>query len=1078
MAVNQPGQPSYFEKLIDRVKMKATARGAAKPTWNDVWTSMTEISQLAEVLGSRGVSTGNLATEIDYITHFKSGGVKVGAEYSDEEIQAAIAEIKADLQAYEVVANDPDEYETKQNARQVQNYLLQKISAFDLSEDPHMDIGEKIEKKQREIELKQRIYDETVEKSLKGVFSSIMAGVMGGAGIGGPSISEMRDLKKILMQGVISEFLYDQVRYGLQDEDEDVIAKLTALQPHPQIVPSAVDVTDFIIEESGYMYENLLFRNGLRTSNAELEDNLDGQLPSYTTQRTALTALGCAYDVNAKELTNRHLTLALLNSVDVQVHLHKLGISDLMKFVDDFRKHSVGMDDKPKGRISVHPRVSKEMEERLEEMDQVFKDTGRVEEVLLWLMKSDPALDKAINKAGLLRRMKSSWRKEYDKKLEDKDKVADEEKKVGFKITDQELDQLIKEFCVDWTDKARRKKFDPMIGDEDLVDQLTTKLLKRGKKNPVIIGEPGTGKTKALEGLSNAIVSGNVPKEMIGARLLMLDLNQMDDSPYKGVFESRVLPILKGVAERNASGERPPILLGIDELAVAQNAGTHSGDPNGFRGMIKTYLTDGDIFLLSTTTEEEYRTQVEKDAAFARRMQPVYKETPNDETTAKILVGLKRKYSSHHKLRIPDALMKEVATLSGRYIHTVNQPDKSIDVLDEACAIARKAGDATLKREHVLQAVSEKTHIPISFLSQDDNRRYADLEENLAKRVLGQDDAIDIVSAALKRAKAGFKDEHAPVGNFLFVGPTGVGKTELSKALAEFLMGDEDEFMVRFDMSEFAEKQAVSRFIGAPPGYVGYEEGGGLVTAVRSKPFAVYLYDEVEKAHPDVFNTLLAPLSDGVVTDGRGMKGDMRNTVNIMTSNLGAEDVMREGERLGLDPVTDYEEWQRMAQPIYERAVHRFFRPEFINRLDGIIYFNSLSPEVIQKLVNGRVKQTTAQLKENYGLELNLSDAFKSAAADKGFDVRYGARPLKRAWQDVVEKPLADWILRQDKRALKKAASVDMDLSREEQAQIALDERIDQLMEQNKGADIQQIVRQAQEETESPAARVSIKLCP
>lgn len=806
-------------------------------------------------------------------------------------------------------------------------------------------------------------------------------------------------------------------------DDIDAAAELETIQSHPAIPPSPVNVIEELMVKSSEVYKNLLLRNGMRTTDADAEDILESHLPSRAVQRVMLNGLSQTYALNAIEMTSRHIVLGLLADNDVQKHLTRLGIEDLSKFEQAFKEHSVSMDTKPKGRFSVHPTVPDDIKEYASALDTEYKAHFRAADMLLFAYNDNPALAEAMEKAGLTEDMVGQWIEKYPKDSEEN--KAEEEH--GFKVHQQELDELIGTYCQDYTQMAKDGKFDPMIGQDEVLDTMTTILLKRGKKNPTIIGEPGTGKSKVLEGLSNAIVAGTLHEDLIGARLLMLDLAQMDDSPYKGMFESRILPIIKGVAERNASGKYPPILLGIDELAVAKNAGTHSGDPNGFQGMIKPYLTNGDIFLISTTTEDEYRTQIETDPAFARRMQPVFVKIPTDEQAAEILAGLKESYEKHHHVAISDDMISEVTKLAGRYIHTVNHPDKAIDLLDESCARSRKAGEKELKREHVLQAVSDKTNIPYEFLSQSEKQRYREIGKNLGERVLGQDEAIDMVSGALKRAKAKTrKSKGRPIGNFLFVGPTGVGKTELTKALAEFLMGDEEEFLVRFDMSEYQEKQSVSRFIGSPPGYVGYEEGGGLVKAVRAKPFAVYLYDEVEKAHPDVFNSLLAPLSDGIVTDGRGIKGNMRDTINIMTSNLGAKAVRERGEELGLDPVEDYEAWQAMALPIYKQAVETFFPPEFLGRLDGVVYFNSLSPDVIKKLVSVQEAGTKSQMKAEYGLDFELSNEFRNSAAKQGYDVRFGARPLEQAWKAIVEDPLADFLLEKEDEELEDASKLRM----------------------------------------------------
>lgn len=1000
----KPEQRDYFQELIDDAKNRATARGADQVDWNDIWTSLARSPETSKILEQRGVSTSSLFTEVDFITKFHNGNEANSSSLNEQDVRRIIDDVIQDLEGYQTVVDRHDSDERRAATDSILDYLKDRLRRQVILSDT--------EEAKRHAMLKGKVLNHSAQNALAPIVNLMMGG--------DPDEGQVMDIKRMVSEAVLTELTTAPMSL---DDPDTIIDDLEELQDHPALSPSPVEVVDHVIANSGSFYEELLYRNGLRTNDPDKEDTLADALPSFTVQRLALRALSEAYSLNSKRFNNRHVALALLGDPEVRIHLSKLGVKDLIEFEDAFRKHSIDMDEKPKGRVSVHPEISAEMRSRISEIEEVYKGNARAPELLFWLMKNDSAIDKAMNQAGLRRRMQKDWRSKYDAELKDDDAGEDKEKKKeGFEISDQQLESLIAEYCIDYTALASKKKFDPMIGNEGVVEEVSTKLLKRGKKNPIIIGEPGVGKTKVLEGLSQAILRGKVPQELIGGRILMLDLHQMDDSPFKGMFESRVLPILKGISERNASGKMPPMMLAIDEFAVAQNTGTHSGDPNGFRGLIKPYLTSGDLIMMATTTEAEYRQQVEKDPALARRMQPVYLKEPTDEETTQILAGLKLKYSKHHKLRIPNQLMADVATLAGRYIQTVNQPDKSIDLLDEACALARKLGDSTLRKDHILQAVSSKTNIPVSFLSQTDNQRYADLEDNL----LGQDDALKQVATSLKRAKAGFKDPNTPVGNFLFVGPTGVGKTELSKAIAEFLMGNEDESLVRFDMSEFQEPNSVNRFIGSPPGYVGYDEGGGLVKSVRSKPFAVYLYDEVEKAHPDVFNALLAPFSDGVITDGRGMTADMRHTINIMTSNIGAQAVMEEGRRRGLDPIKDYDEWQEMARPIYQSHVEQYFRPEFLNRLDGVIYFDSLKPEVLKKLVKSRFNQTARQLDENHGLKLEMAPAFLNAAAAKGFDVRYGARPLKRAWSELVEAPMADWLLRQSPRKLKAASTLNV----------------------------------------------------
>lgn len=1021
----QQDKQSPYDQLLDTTKNNAIARGAKAPEWSDVWIAMTSTEGFYEALRQRGISPSDLSTEINYLTKFSQDAIeKVDAGIDPKKAERALTELMEELSSYlEAVSAEHEDPVLQAAIKDILFYLMDKTQAETRrwSSNPE----------DREfVELKDRISKHVMGNAMSALFGKIMIGLS--SSMTNPEM--MKDLKEELAETMgqeLSEKLHHLLFHGKYTENKEeshVIAQLESLRHNPISSPSPVEVIDYVIGESGDLYQNLLYRNGLRSNDADRVDLLDSVLPTRRVQGLMLNALDLAYSYNSRKLNTRHLVLTLLRSSDVRIHLSRLGIKDLQEFEEEFRKHSIDMDEKPKGRISIHTEIGDDMRELAKSLNEFYEKGRGAPEALHSLIRGDAEISKALNKAGLRTRMLKGWKSAYEaKEIKNEDDVDPEEKekkKTGYEISDHHLESLIKEYCVDQTMLARKKKFDPMIGNEDLVEQITTKMLKRGRKNPIILGEPGVGKSKVLEGLSQAIIKGKVPEELVGARLLSLDLHQMSDSPFVGVFESRILPIIKGIAERNAAGTSSKILLAVDEFAEVQDAGGRAR----FKGLIKPYLTSGEIFLIAATTEEEYRTKVEKDPALARRLQPVYVKEPTVEETAGILSGIKRKYSTHHKLRIADSLMPFIADKAARYIHTINQPDKSIDLFDEACALAHKEKSAVLTQQHILRAVSAKTNIPLDFLSESDNIRYANLETNVEKRVIGQSDAIKTVASALKRSKAGFGDANAPIGNFLFVGPTGVGKTELSKALTEFLFGDANEFLIRFDMGEFQDQAAATRFTGANPQFVGYEEGGLLVKKVRGKPFSVVLYDEIEKAHPTVLNVLLAPFSDGILTDGRGMKADFRNTLNIMTSNIGAADVMAEGRRLGLDPIKDHKKWQEMSRPIYENAVNGFFSPEFRNRMDGIIYFNSLNADHMQELVKRRFNQTAEQLKNTYGLQLELAAEFNERVLETGFDVTMGARPLKRAWAEQVETPLSDWLLRQNLKTIGRAKKLLMDV--------------------------------------------------
>ena len=641
---------------------------------------------------------------------------------------------------------------------------------------------------------------------------------------------------------------------------------------------------------------------------------------------------------------------------------------------------------------------------------------------------------------------------------------------------------IIDQYSTDLTQEAREGKLDPVIGREKEIARIMEILSRRTKNNPCLVGEPGVGKTAIVEGLARQIAEGIVPESMKDKRIMVLDLPGMiAGSKYRGEFEERMKKLIREV---KTAGN---IILFLDELHTIIGAGGAEGAIDA-SNILKPSLARGEMQLIGATTLTEYRKYIEKDAALERRFQPVTVEEPTEDECIRILEGLKEKYEAHHDVEIEEDALKAAVHMSCRYINDRFLPDKAIDVLDESCSkvklrgfkvpenivgteircgkleqekeAALKAGDiekaselhreqkeaekkleqakkrfnkknekkkVPVTEEDVADVISMWTRIPVTRLNESESERLKKLDKTLEKRVIGQEEAIQALSKAVKRGRVGLKDPARPICSFLFLGPTGVGKTELSKALAEALFGNEED-MIRVDMSEYMEKHSVSKMIGSPPGYVGHEDGGQLSEKVRRNPYSVILFDEIEKAHPDVFNILLQVLDDGHITDSQGRKVDFRNTVIIMTSNAGAKAII-EPKKLGFTQQEDQKaDYKRMKANVMDE-VKQLFRPEFLNRIDEIIVFHPLNEDNMKKIVGLMCKEVVQRAKEQLEIILVVRDSVKKHIVETGSDKKYGARPLRRAVQSQLEDKLAEALLNGE---IKRGDHVEAGISKKE----------------------------------------------
>ena len=710
------------------------------------------------------------------------------------------------------------------------------------------------------------------------------------------------------------------------------------------------------------------------------------------------------------------------------------------------------------------PRAQKVREQAVKEAEKQKEDLAGTEHLLLAMLKETDCVG-----TRLLYTMGVNIQKLYSAVLAaagiDTNAIPEElqmpkNQKGKQGSTTPTLDQ----YSRDLTAMAADGNLDPVVGRDKEIARLIQILSRRTKNNPCLVGEPGVGKTAIVEGLAQRIISSMVPESAKNKRVVVLDLSGMvAGSKYRGEFEERIRNVINEV--RSNQG----ILLFIDELHTIIGAGGTEGALDA-SNILKPSLSRGEIQLIGATTLEEYRKYIEKDAALERRFQPVTVEEPSEEETIEILKGLRPYYEKHHGVVIEDSALEAAVKMSERYINDRFLPDKAIDIIDEAASKVRLGGyrmapevdamelelheiqkdkekavkqaDLSLAKElqarqreieteiskykekeerrnkrkkisvteaSVADIISDWTKIPVQRLTEGETKRLARLEKELHKRVIGQEEAVKAVAQAVKRGRVGLKDPNRPIGSFLFLGPTGVGKTELSKALAEAVFGSE-QAMIRVDMSEYMEKHSVSKLIGSPPGYVGYDEGGQLSEKVRRNPYSVLLFDEIEKAHPDVFNILLQVLDDGHITDAHGRKVDFKQTIIIMTSNAGAQAII-EPKKLGfLSNNDEKQDYERMKSGVMEE-VRRLFKPEFLNRIDEIMVFHPLNKTHIKKIVNIMLKTLEKRCKEQLDIQLKITESVRDFLAEAGFDSKYGARPLRRAIQTKLEDPMANVLL-------------------------------------------------------------------
>jgi len=776
-------------------------------------------------------------------------------------------------------------------------------------------------------------------------------------------------------------------------------------------------------------------------------------------RRVLILAQEEAQRLNHNYIGTEHLLLGLIreeNGVAIKV-LQELGVRP--QRVKDMVERTVGQGQRTmfSSKLSLTPRTKRVIELAFDEARRMGYHYIGTEHLLLGLVREGEGV--AVN---VLRSMGVNLEKVRDQtgRLMAESPVYAGQRRKGKEQRTPLVDQL----GTDLTAKAQEGKLDPVIGRQKEIERVIQILSRRTKNNPALIGDPGVGKTAIVEGLAQRIVACETPEPLLDKRVLMLDVGSLvAGTMYRGQFEERLKKVIEEIKDTQS-------ILFIDELHMLVGAGA-AGSSVDAANILKPALSRGELQCIGATTLDEYRKYIESDAALERRFQPVFVDEPTVEETIDILLGVRERYEAHHNLRITDEAVEAAARLSARYISDRYLPDKAIDLVDEAAsrvrmykapqALGLKETFANLKAiqkekeeafnaqryedavslreqeeelearldqlrlswnpmtdgpqvtaEDVVEVVSMWTGIPLMRIAGEETERLLDMEDVLHKRIVGQEEAITAIAKSVRRARARLKDPKRPIGSFIFLGPTGVGKTELAKALAEFMFGTE-EALLQLDMSEFMERHTVSRLVGAPPGYIGYEEAGQLTEAIRRRPYSVVCFDEVEKAHPEAFNMLLQIMEDGHLSDAKGHKVDFRNTIIIMTSNIGAELISRQtslGFAVSRDEAKTQEEaYEEMKEKLLAE-LKRTFRPEFLNRVDGVMVFKALTREEIKRIVDLELNKVRRRLEEQQ-IELEVSEAAKEHLAQEGYDTHFGARPLKRVIQRLVEDPLSEGLL-------------------------------------------------------------------
>lgn len=990
----------FYSDFKDQLLAFARSQGIETIDWQHIIQHATQHPKTNTVLHEHNIMTSRLNTDLTFVHHFGSiFEVKRALNYAVQETIYAQAanELMSDLNDYLTAAEEMYDPDYVRALKRVRNLISNNLYRLQVKmTDGRQNEISKIKAELLSIALNEFMEQSDLDSDLSSGFENIR------------KLGAAKHLAEF-MKHRTSQFAVAQTNpLAALDAAADSRNDLEQISPY-KLVEIAIEYADSFLKY-------LLYRNGMLAPDGY---TAQFRMPADRLIEAALQAVRFVEAERGVTILPKHLLPALIldpavitTILELDKRFAKEDENDETKvkpekrdFIKLGRKLTKALtQDRRNERFRNKLTVSQELIDVIKEADDLPDDNPQdlIPAYLFKQLIADPEIANLLLDVGLTERHFQAWDSALAELQEKKEveKKEDERTNGEFKISKEQLEELIKDFTTDLTAEAKEGRLDPIIGRDEEIEKMVTILLQRGRKNPLLLGEPGVGKTKLFEGLALRVASGDVPQKLIGSRVLVLNLGEMNQNAmYRGQFEGRLLPIIQGAAERNRRANEAPIIFCIDELHASLKSGSASETP-GAGELLKPYLTKGDLSVVGATTQRDYARVIQQDTALDRRFQPVFVEETNIEETALIIRGLMELFTKHHNVEVPDEVIPLIVRLTDRYILDQQQPDKSILVYDASLARAQMRGLTTVTEEIILETIAAEAQIDKGFFMEDENSRYLALMDQLPQMVIGQPEVVKIAKYLIM-AKAGLNDPNKPLGSFILLGPTGVGKTETAKALARLLFGSE-EALIPIHMGEMTEKHETAKLVGAPPGFVGYGEEGLLTGAVRRRPYSVVLIDEIEKADKSFERRLLSILAEGQTADGMGKIIDFRNTVILMTSNLGAKAAkgfIGSGQ-----------------QESYMHALNDHFSPEFLNRLDDKLVYNTLDRETIHKLVDREIQAISDRTKEKWKASVRVTPEVEAQLGKEGYNADDNARFLKRTVNQMVSQQLSLWLLRQNRQ--------------------------------------------------------------